>query len=66
MRSLFLSARPVRAATFPELLQDGVLDEFLSARPVRAATGCSLTRLFSKRCFYPRDPCGPRPYEGHT
>ena len=34
---------------------------FLSARPVRAATSSGHPLPAACFCFYPRDPCGPRP-----
>ncbi len=36
--------------------------KFLSARPVRAATREARTPELRHGCFYPRDPCGPRPW----
>ena len=57
---LFLSARPVRAATGSAGY--GSLQAGVSIRATRAGrdqpTQCCLSPC---RCFYPRDPCGPRP-----
>ena len=57
---LFLSARPVRAATCPWSTPTGTATLFLSARPVRAATSPVFQCRCQPWCFYPRDPCGPR------
>ena len=57
--ALFLSARPVRAATQSEQSRCPC-KLFLSARPVRAATWFRRCRMGDRWGFYPRDPCGPR------
>ena|GEM_PF-1290070 len=63
MPPLFLSARPVRAATLQRTRGD-VLGN-VSIRAARAGRdSCTWCYQPARECFYPRGPCGPRPGRG--